>query len=70
MSDILGLKDKDMLSKSDPVCVLFMERSIENRSQWEELGRTEQIKNSHNPQWLHKFVVDYRFEVNKLELKI
>lgn len=35
-----GLSDKDLLSKSDPVCVLFLKKN----GQWYEIGRTEVIQ--------------------------
>ena len=34
------LADTDLMSKSDPICVLF----IKQKGQWFELGRTEMIK--------------------------
>merc|ERR1711963_219521 len=52
------LADKDILSKSDPICVMFMQRN----NQWFEVGRTEMIKDNLNPAWEKKFVVDYSFE--------
>lgn len=53
-----NLCDKDVLSKSDPVCVFTQKK----KGQWHEIGRTERIKDSHNPEWLTKFVIDYSFE--------
>jgi hypothetical protein len=35
-----GLCDKDLFSKSDPVCVLFQKKS----GQWYEIGKTEVIR--------------------------
>jgi len=52
------LADKDVLSKSDPLCVMFMQRN----GQWYEIGRTETIQDTLNPAWEKKFVVDYSFE--------
>jgi len=49
-----GLKDTDVMSKSDPVCVLFEKRS----GRWEEIGRTEMIENNHNPRWQKKFMLN------------
>ncbi|NXO97021.1 CPNE5 protein, partial [Certhia brachydactyla] len=54
------LLDKDTFSKSDPLCVLYMQRP--GSHQWQEFGRTEVIDNSLNPDFLHKFVLDYCFE--------
>jgi len=52
------LADKDLMSKSDPMCVMFMQK----QGQWLEIGRTEMIKDTLNPSWEKKFVVDYSFE--------
>jgi hypothetical protein len=54
----MDLADKDLLSKSDPLCVMF----IQKNGQWFEHGRTEMIKDTLNPSWEKKFVVDYSFE--------
>ena len=56
------LADKDLLSKSDPVCVLFMQK----QGNWFEIGRTEMIKDSLNPAWEKRFVVDYSFEERQM----
>jgi len=53
-----SLKDKDILSKSDPCCVLF----IDNNGEWVEFDRTEMIKNNLNPSFAHPFIVEYFFE--------
>ena len=52
------LANKDLLSKSDPLCVMYMQRN----GQWFEIGRTEVIKDNLSPAWEKKFVVDYSFE--------
>ncbi|MBN3284768.1 CPNE3 protein, partial [Polyodon spathula] len=63
-----NLLDKDVVSKSDPLCVLLMNMS---GTQWFEVGRTEQIKNCLNPQFSKKFVIDYYFElVQKLKFGV
>ena len=49
----INLKDEDMMSKSDPVCVAFEKRA----GNWVEIGRTEMIPNTHNPRWQKKFVL-------------
>ena len=56
------LADKDLLSKSDPLCVLFMQK----QGQWCEIGRTEMLKDTLNPSWEKKFVLDYSFEERQL----
>ncbi|XP_020778827.2 copine-3-like isoform X1 [Boleophthalmus pectinirostris] len=55
-----NLLDKDIGSKSDPLCVLLM-NSSENR--WYELARTEKVQNCLSPKFAKKFVVDYYFEI-------
>jgi hypothetical protein len=59
------LLDQDLTSKSDPTCVLFVQKSGKS-GDWIEFGRTEKIKDSHNPHWETKFVIDYRFEERQL----
>ncbi|XP_062376721.1 copine-3 isoform X1 [Sardina pilchardus] len=54
------LLDKDLTSKSDPLCVLLMNSS---ESQWFEVGRTEKVQNCLNPKFAKKFMLDYYFEV-------
>ena len=53
-SDLLDL---DIMSKSDPMCVVFQKAS--NPSQWHEIGRTEMISDTLNPQWAKKFILNY-----------
>ena len=57
------LCDKDVLSKSDPLCVMY-EKSASGT--WNELGRTEMLTDNLNPSWRKKFVVDYKFEQRQL----
>ncbi|XP_037529513.1 copine-8 isoform X2 [Rhipicephalus sanguineus] len=54
------LKQKDLLSKSDPMCVLFI-RHYET-APWQEIGRTEMIRDTIDPDFVNKFLVDYYFE--------
>lgn len=55
-----NLKNRDTMSKSDPLCILYMkETGFDN---FHEVGRTEMIKDSLNPQWVREIEVDYRFE--------
>ncbi|XP_071341823.1 copine-3-like isoform X5 [Trachinotus anak] len=63
-----NLLDKDIGSKSDPLCVLLMSSS---ESQWYEVERTEKVQNCLNPKFAKKFVIDYYFEiVQKLKFGI
>lgn len=55
-----NLLDMDILSKSDPLCALYLNTS---GSQWYEFGRTEMILNCLNPKFAKKFVLDYYFEM-------
>ncbi|KAM5156592.1 copine-3-like [Mantella aurantiaca] len=55
-----NLMDKDIFSKSDPLCVLLMNTSGQ---QWYEVGRTEKISNCLNPRFAKKFLIDYYFEI-------
>ncbi|XP_053323189.1 copine-3 [Spea bombifrons] len=55
-----NLLDRDVGSKSDPLCVLLMNTSGQ---QWFEVARTERISNCLNPKFSKKFLIDYYFEV-------
>ncbi|XP_074843094.1 copine-3 isoform X2 [Carettochelys insculpta] len=55
-----NLLDKDVGSKSDPLCVLLHNTSGQ---QWYEVDRTERVKNSLNPKFAKKFLIDYYFEL-------
>ncbi|XP_048877683.1 copine-3-like isoform X2 [Brienomyrus brachyistius] len=54
-----NLIDKDVGSKSDPLCVLL--QSV-GGDKWTELDRTERIKNCQDPEFSKKLLVDYYFE--------
>ncbi|CAF98783.1 unnamed protein product [Tetraodon nigroviridis] len=63
-----NLMDRDITSKSDPLCVLLMNSSD---SKWYEVGRTEKIQNCLSPKFAKKFLIDYYFEmVQKLKFGI
>jgi Ca2+-dependent lipid-binding protein len=53
-----NLCDKDVFSKSDPFCVMFIKKG----GHWYELGRTETVTDNLSPEWQKKFVVEYSFE--------
>uniref|UniRef100_A0AC34RA23 C2 domain-containing protein n=1 Tax=Panagrolaimus sp. JU765 TaxID=591449 RepID=A0AC34RA23_9BILA len=58
-----NLKDRDVFSKSDPICVIFEAvHSKGSHGQFAEIGRTECVKNCLNPEWNTKVVLDYFFE--------
>uniref|UniRef100_A0A673BLL0 Copine-3 n=1 Tax=Sphaeramia orbicularis TaxID=375764 RepID=A0A673BLL0_9TELE len=63
-----NLLDMDAFSKSDPLCLLYMNTS---GPQWVEIGRTEKIMNCLNPRFSKTFVIDYYFEmVQKLKFEV
>ncbi|XP_064409863.1 copine-3 isoform X1 [Latimeria chalumnae] len=63
-----NLLDKDVGSKSDPLCVLLMNSG---GHQWFEINRTERISNCLNPKFSKRFLVDYYFElVQKLKFGV
>ncbi|MEE6499757.1 hypothetical protein FKM82_003576 [Ascaphus truei] len=58
-----NLLDRDVASKSDPFCVLFLEVN----GKWSEIDRTETTVNNLNPVFAKKFTLNYHFEeVQKL----
>ena len=57
-----GLADKDVLSKSDPVCVLYVQPGGAEEGSWIEAGRTERASDTLNPEWEKRFHIDFRFE--------
>ena len=55
------LSDQDVMSKSDPLCVMFQQ--MKNKpGTWIETGRTEMIQDTLDPEWQTKFIVDFSFE--------
>ena len=55
-----NLKDLDVFSKSDPICILSEYNDRSNH--WVRLGQTEQIKDDLNPDFKTRFTVNYFFE--------
>lgn len=65
----VNLLNMDILSKSDPYCVVLMKESWQDR--FFEIGRTERIDDSLNPEWVKKFIISYNFEtVQKLRFEV
>ncbi|XP_062401983.1 copine-1 isoform X3 [Sardina pilchardus] len=63
-----NLIDKDVGSKSDPLCVLLQSTGNDT---WTEVDRTEQVKNCQDPEFSKKLRLDYHFEkVQKLKLGV
>lgn len=54
-----NLRDRDVLSKSDPMVVIYIKGSD---GSLQEIGRTEVVLNSLSPKWIRKFSVTYQFE--------
>ena len=64
-----GLLDKDVLSKSDPICAVNI--WDESSRQWREFGRTEKVINNLNPTFTKPIDIDYHFEkVQKLMFSV
>ncbi|XP_059886889.1 copine-1 isoform X4 [Delphinus delphis] len=62
------LIDKDISSKSDPLCVLLQDVG---GGKWAELGRTERIRNCSSPEFSKTLQLEYHFEtVQKLRFGI
>ncbi|XP_035285222.1 copine-3-like [Anguilla anguilla] len=62
------LRNRDLGSKSDPLCVLFESTCGD---QWLEVDRTERVQNCLSPQFAKRLTVHYYFEiVQKLKLAI
>ncbi|QHO02248.1 hypothetical protein HN51_036808 [Arachis hypogaea] len=55
-----GLRDRDVLSKIDPMMVLYTRGK---HGALEEIGHTEVVLNSLDPKWITKHLIMYRFEV-------
>eukprot|EP00112_Aurelia_sp_Birch-Aquarium-sp1_P019041 Seg4633.1 transcript_id=Seg4633.1/GoldUCD/mRNA.D3Y31 product=Copine-3 protein_id=Seg4633.1/GoldUCD/D3Y31 len=59
----------DVTSASDPIAILHLYDKPTKK--WNEVGRTEQIKNTENPDFATPFVLNYFFEeVQKLKISI
>lgn len=61
--------NKDVLSKSDPMCVVYTQNSGANS--WTEYARTERLTNTLNPEFASKIMISYKFEeLQKIKFKI
>jgi len=56
-----NLRDMDVFSKSDPMCVVFVQ-PFGVTNQWQEILRTECIQNTLNPEFTRKVQISYCFE--------
>ncbi|KAF5765707.1 putative C2 domain, von Willebrand factor, type A, copine, protein BONZAI, C2 domain superfamily [Helianthus annuus] len=57
------LRDLDIMSKSDPMAVVYAKKKSGIREELEEVGRTEVVMNNLNPMWIQKINVAFHFEV-------
>lgn len=65
-----NLINADIISKSDPYCIIWM-KELEWQSQFFEVGRTETIDDTLNPQWVKKVVLNYKFEtMQKIKFEV
>jgi len=55
-----NLRNLDVLSKSDPFCVIYFKDSP--NAEYLEVGRTETLQDTLNPVWEKKIVLEYNFE--------
>ncbi|GCB63596.1 copine-3-like [Scyliorhinus torazame] len=63
-----NLLDKDVTSKSDPLCALLMNVG---GNEWVEIARTERVNNCLSPKFAKKFLIDYCFEqIQKLKFGV
>lgn len=64
-----NLLNKDILSKSDPYCMVQMKDSWTEK--FVEIGRTETVNDNLNPEWVKKFIISYNFEtVQKMRFEV
>lgn len=63
-----NLINADVISKSDPYCVVWVQEA-RWQDKYFEIGRTETIDDTLNPNWVKKFIMAYNFEtVQKIRL--
>ena len=55
-----NLRNLDVLSKSDPFCVVYFKDSP--NAEYLEVGRTETLQDTLNPVWEKKIMLEYNFE--------
>ncbi|KAJ1349656.1 hypothetical protein KIN20_005253 [Parelaphostrongylus tenuis] len=57
------LRDRDVFSKSDPMCVVSqLVGRLTGNAHWRECGRTEQLQNTLDPEWSTQIRIEYFFE--------
>jgi hypothetical protein len=55
----------DVITVSDPICVLLTPSGDRSRDPWTEVSRTEVVWNDLNPEWVTYFTVMYVFEIRQ-----
>lgn len=64
-----NLINTDILSKSDPYCVVSMREAWQD--QYYEIARTETIDDTLNPAWVKKVILNYNFEtIQKIKFEV
>lgn len=58
------LADKDVFSKSDPICLVYRVPA-DGYGEIREIARTEVVMNNLSPNWSTKIHVDYYFETKQ-----
>lgn len=58
------LKDLDLMSKSDPICILYTKGDTKGAG-WQKHGQTERIDDNLNPDFQTSFYINYYFEKNQ-----
>ena len=59
-----NLRNLDLMSKSDPFCVLYVNAA--STGAWRCIDRTETIDNTLEPHWQKKFILQYKFEERQM----
>lgn len=66
----VGLKDRDLIGKSDPMCSVFVPDEPQHLGivgghmvrKWRMVGRTEMVENTTSPSWVNRVRVQFHFE--------
>ena len=66
-----NLADLDIITVSDPVCHVYINTTGYNQDEWVLYGKTEQIENNLNPDFVTYFEMDYYFEkIQKIKIEV
>ena len=69
LRNISGLRERTRFTWTPHVACIVSMKSRGGRS-WKELGRTELIENSLDPEWSKTFLLDYYFEEKQVRKTI